>query len=192
MTILIPGKALVLCHPRTGSNALRQAAERAGYKVFRNHLSPPELLTNSKEFRKLWTGEEAVYCTIRNPVSILRSWYAHTHKEEGRGPNVPTFRDFILSFSNPTCVRDGTLFYLARYVTANGGIIRTENLQYDWLLMLKSIGEDTHGKELDYVNNRKSPLPNVTAGVMYDIWRRFSFDMVRYGYCGPGPEFVPV
>lgn len=117
MAIVIPGKAVFLEHPRTGSTSIRAALRKSGGQPFGRH-----------SFIKAKRGEKTV-ATVRNPFDVLVSWWLITGQT--------SFEEFLLEDHEGFMTKGGRLFYYYKHVDI---WMRFENLNIDFVSVCRRLG----------------------------------------------------
>jgi hypothetical protein len=94
MAIIVTGKLIYLCHPRTASNAVQRGLRDC--KLKRNveihyphhHIRLHEIPTDHDgRWLPHLTGTERVITTIRNPFDILVSYWLSRGMHDHKGPH---------------------------------------------------------------------------------------------------------
>ncbi len=111
MAVLIPRKLIYLEHPRTGSTAIREALAKL-----------PTAKTKSRHTLFLPERGEKVMSVVRNPFDCLVSWWLVVKDKW----DYPDFKTFVAECNDSFMVRQGNLFYFAKY---SDYVIRFEDLQ---------------------------------------------------------------
>lgn len=176
MAVIIPGKVLVLAHPRTASTVLRNALLERGATL----INPHHVTVDDPQVKRVHAGEP-ILTVIRNPYDVMVSWWlVRTHNRPGYQPKL---FEFIRGYRDTKghLYRDGKLFY---HAPAAKYVIRYERLQEDLNPALERCGVEavTLGRS-NPTGGKDKPWREFYDGdsirAMND---RFGEEIVEYGY----------
>jgi len=108
MAVIVPGKLLFLAHPRTGSNAIRNALlTQPGAELIYGHHAR----FNTSQVQDVYRGERVI-SVVRNPYTCLVTWWIRQCRDRGHKTSLG---EFIATYEGPFFTYDGLLFYHVPY-----------------------------------------------------------------------------
>lgn len=200
MAILHPGRFLFLCTPHTASvSTTRALADIEGaWELDYKHIGVPEI--RAGDFRKIlmrnngksevifkqapgvatesyhlrpdvYTGEEIVFSTVRNPYDLIATWWALDQY------GYPSLAEFVDGVNEE---RFNNLDYL---VKQGSRFIRYERLNEDLDALLNEVGlEPVTVPRLNQTPSKKPWREYYNADSFAAVNRRFSAYFDLYGY----------
>lgn len=108
MAVIVPGKLLFLAHPRTASNAIRNALlNYSGAELIYGHHAR----FTTAQVQDVYRGERVV-SVVRNPYTCLVTWWIRQARDRGHKTSLA---EFIRTYEGPFFTYDGLLFYHVPY-----------------------------------------------------------------------------
>jgi len=167
MSFYVSGKFVYLAHPRTAS----MATEKLLQEVFPEGQTTKEHHGGIKNMHLY--GNELIFCTIRDPIDVIVSWWILNQEWWDKGDIV----NFINHYRH-TYLQDLMFFH---FDTCKGSCIRYESLQSELNKIISYFNREP--KKLPIVNtteDKPNPYSYYNREVMNVMWERFPLDMALY------------